>query len=164
MSKAARIRESARKRKNAACGVPVKTQEYESTLHKGRDIILSAEAKALVEEMREHGFAPPKGLPTVKQFSRFAQFKLTQADAIRADVLREELAIIAANGGVMQHVFQRINKPGLKDTAFAQLAAIATRQLAINPVAAQDTQTTDENQVDEDRLEELGAEICGVSK
>ncbi|MDK9586739.1 hypothetical protein [Lelliottia wanjuensis] len=162
-TKANKIREQARKRRNAACAIPDKQQLKESNTLKGRDILLSAEAKALLEEMREHGFAPPRGLPTVKQFSRYAAYRNSRAASNRAAALDEETAVYMANGGLMQAIFDRLGKPTLKDTAFANLSTAALRVLNMAPSLVDADQrisiASDSNIVEDDELARVAKEF-----
>lgn len=131
-----------------------------------RETLLTAEAKAHLDEMRANGFCPPNAMPTVKQYSRFAAFKNSQAAASRANVIAEETAFISANAGLMHRVYERLADPKLKSTAFAQLAVVVQRQIAMAPQLVDETQrvslATDSNIIDDAELIKVAKEF-GVS-
>lgn len=132
-----------------------------------RETLLTAEAKAHLDEMRANGFCPPNAMPTVKQYSRFAAFKNSQAAASRANVIAEETAFISANAGLMQQVYERLADPKLKSTAFAQLAVVVQRQLAMAPQLVDENQhasLASDNMSTEDDLLDLLAEEFGGEK
>lgn len=133
MNKAARTRERARKARQVALGISDKQRQHESNISEAREILLSAEEKARLQDMRDAGFAPPRGMPTVKQFSRYAAFRNAAAASNRGALIDEETAVLRASGGVMQMILERMQKPGIKDTAFANLVVAATRIASMAP-------------------------------
>ncbi|EAO9786593.1 hypothetical protein CIT47_03410 [Salmonella enterica] len=124
-SKSSRQRELARKKRAAALSLNQKRVDKQNATHANREMLLVSEASALIAEMREAGFAPPKGLPTQKQFLRYAAFRKARASSLAED----ELAVAQAEGGLLSRVYERLDKPGLKDTAFANLVAVAQRSV-----------------------------------
>lgn len=128
-SKAFRHREKARKKRSAALSLNQKQIDKQNSIHAYRESVLDSESAALLMEMREAGFAPPKGLPTQKQFSRYAAFRKARALARAASLAEDELSIAQAEGGLLSRIYERLDKPGLKDTAFANLAAVAQRSV-----------------------------------
>lgn len=94
------------------------------------------EQKERIREMRKLGFAPRKGPVTQKHFERYTAYLDSQAAATKSAVLQSELAVYAANGGLMPSIIEQLNKPGIKSTAYANLAATATRLLALGPTLA----------------------------
>lgn len=159
--KAAKLRTAARQK--ALASQPVAVQLREKQRHDDRDIVLSAEARAMVEEMVSEGFCAPNTVPTVKQFSRYAAYRNSRAAANRAAAIDNETAAFAANGGVMDLVFGRLRNPKLKDTPFAMLANIAQKGLAMAPSLVDETQrvtiATDSHVIDEDELDKIAAEL-----
>ncbi|EGS1128445.1 hypothetical protein [Salmonella bongori] len=128
-SKSSRQREQARKKRAAALSLNQKQVDKQNATHANREMILVTEASALIAEMREAGFAPPKGLPTQKQFLRYAAFRKARAMARASSLAEGELAVAQAEGGLLSRVYERLDKPGLKDTAFANLVAVAQRSV-----------------------------------
>lgn len=128
-----------------------------------RETLLSAEAKAHLEEMRSHGFCPPGAMPTVKQYSRYAAFRNAQAASSRAQVIADDAALIAPRGGVVELIYERLADPKLKDTAFAQLTAQLQRSLALAPQLVDETQrvslATDSNIIADDELAKVAGEF-----
>lgn len=164
MSKAARkVRENARKRANILVGAKPKQMEQEDARTQRKEVLLSAEAKAHLIEMRAEGFCPPNTLPTVQQYSRYAAFKNSQAAANRARAMQEETSLYVAEGGVMGRVFERLNSPTLKDTPFAVLATLAVRLMSSAPSLVDEgqriAQATDGNNVSDDELAAIAAEM-----
>lgn len=128
-SKSNRTRQQARQRRAIAIGLSDKQIAKDRKTHESRELLLDSEAKALLAEMRESGFAPPKGQPTQKQFSRYAAYRKARALARASSLAEDELAIAQAEGGILSRVYERLDKPALKDTAFANLAAVAQRSV-----------------------------------
>ncbi|EAW3492529.1 TPA_asm: hypothetical protein GDL74_17965 [Salmonella enterica] len=128
-SKSSRQRELARKKRAAALSLNQKRVDKQNATHANREMLLVSEASALIAEMREAGFAPPKGLPTQKQFLRYAAFRKARAMARASSLAEDELAVAQAEGGLLSRVYERLDKPGLKDTAFANLVAVAQRSV-----------------------------------
>lgn len=128
-SKSSRQREQARKKRAAALSLNQKQVDKQNATHANREMILVSEASALIAEMREAGFAPPKGLPTQKQFLRYAAFRKARAMARALSLAEGELAVAQAEGGLLSRVYERLDKPGRKDTAFANLVAVAQRSV-----------------------------------
>lgn len=159
--KAAKLRTAARQKALAA--QPAAVQLREKQRHEDREIVLSAEAKAMVEEMVGEGFCAPNTTPTVKQFSRYAAYRNSRAAANRAAAIENETAAFAANGGVMDLIFQRLRNPKLKDTPFAMLANAAQKGLAMAPSLVDETQrvtiASDSHVIDEDELDKIAAEL-----
>lgn len=160
-TKANKLRAAARKR----IALNQKAVESEVKRSANREVLLSAEAKALIEEMREHGFCSPGSIPTVKQYSRYAAFRNSRAASKRAAAIDDETAVYAANGGVMDLVFDRLRNPKIKDTAFAQLAVLAQRGLAMAPQLVDEVQrvsvVSEQNILDEDDLDLLSGDLGG---
>ncbi|MGA5654320.1 hypothetical protein [Rahnella contaminans] len=157
MSKATRkVRENARKRANIPVGAKPKQMEQEDARTQRKEVLLSAEAKARLIEMRTEGVCPPNTLPTVQQYPRYAAFKNSQAAASRARAMQEETSLYVAEGGVMGRVFERLNSPPLKDTPFAVLATLAVRLMSSAPSLVDEgqriAQATDGNNVSDDEL------------
>lgn len=97
---------------------------------------VSDEGKSLLRDMRRLGFAPRKGAVTQKHFERYTAYLETQSMANKASALNSEVAVFNANGGLMSAIFDRLNKPSLKDTAFANLSAVALRAVSLAPTLA----------------------------
>ncbi|CAI1768441.1 Uncharacterised protein [Serratia quinivorans] len=135
-TKANKIRAAARKR----IAENQKQSELEVRRSDNREILLTAESKAMLEDMRALGFCPPKGTPSIKQYSRYAAFRNSQAATTRAQVIADDAAIIASRGGVVELIYQRLADPKLKDTAFAQLTALLQRSLSMAPVLVDENQ------------------------
>ncbi|WP_310606711.1 hypothetical protein [Buttiauxella brennerae] len=158
-SKASKIRATARKR---ITDTP-KQLELETKRSDKREILLSAEAKAMLEDMRSQGFCPPRGIPTVKQYSRYAAFKNSQAATARAQVIADDAATISARGGIAELVYERLTNPKLKDTAFAQLATLLQRSLALAPALVDESQrvslSTDQSIIDDADLGDIAKEL-----
>lgn len=162
--KAAKLRAAARQKTHSS--LPAAVQLREKQRHEDREIILSAEARAMVEEMVADGFCAPNTIPTVKQFSRYAAFRNSRAATNRAAAIENETAAFAANGGVMDMIFHRLRNPKLKDTAFANLVVAAQRGVAMAPSLVDETQrvsvAADSNIIDEDELDKIAAEFGGL--
>lgn len=118
-AKSERRRSQARAKRATALALNQKQIDQQSEIHAGREILLESEGKILLAEMRDAGFAPPKGLPTQKQFARYAAYRKAQAMVRAASIAEDELAIAQAEGGLLSRIYTRLNKPGIKDTAFA---------------------------------------------
>ncbi|HGW6103728.1 TPA: hypothetical protein ACNIQM_001856 [Citrobacter werkmanii] len=122
-------------------------------------------SKAQLREMRKLGFAPRKGVVTQKHFERYAAHLEAQATASRADALNNEVAVFNANGGLMASIFERLNKPGLKDTAFANLSAVALRAVALAPTLADkmriDAAAGSNSLPEDDRIDSVLAKLGG---
>lgn len=97
---------------------------------------VSEVSRSQLREMRKLGFAPRKGVVTQKHFERYAAYIETLATANRATALNNEVSVYNANGGLLAPIFERLNKPGIKDTAFANLSAVALRALSLAPTLA----------------------------
>ena len=128
-SKASRFRRQARNKRAVALSLNQKQIDKQNTIHDRREMLLESEVPALLTEMREAGFAPPKGLPTQKQFLRYAAFRKARAMSRAAALAEDELAVAQAEGGLLSRVYERLDKPGLKDTAFANLITAAQRSI-----------------------------------
>ncbi|EBU7764583.1 hypothetical protein DK750_06945 [Salmonella enterica subsp. enterica serovar Rovaniemi] len=124
-------------------------------------------SRSQLRDMRKLGFAPRKGVVTQKHFERYAAHLEAQATANRANALNNEVAVFNANGGLMASIFERLNKPGIKDTAFANLSAVALRAVSLAPALADkmrmDAAAGSSSLPDEDRIdsviEKLGGEL-----
>ncbi|ELY9612842.1 hypothetical protein ACEF96_003129 [Salmonella enterica] len=97
---------------------------------------IADESRALIREMRKLGFAPRKGVVTQKHIERYSAFIETQAMANRATALNGEVSVFLARGGLMSHLFDKMESQGIKSTAFANLATTATRLLSLAPTLA----------------------------
>lgn len=163
--KAAKLRTAARQKALAA--QPAALQLRETQRHESREIVLSAETRAMVEEMVAEGFCAPNTMPTVKQFSRYAAYRNSRAAANRAAAVENEVAIFNANGGVMDMIFQRLRNPKLKDTAFAHLVNAAQKGVVMATSLVDETQrvtiATDSHVIDEDELDKIAAELSAFS-
>ncbi|WP_109240297.1 hypothetical protein [Klebsiella michiganensis] len=102
---------------------------------------ISEESKSLIREMRKLGFAPRKGNVTQKHFERYAAYLETQAMANRATALQGEVSVFLQRGGLMSTLFDKMQSPGIKSTAFANLATTATRLLSLAPTLADKSRT-----------------------
>lgn len=128
-------------------------------------VLVGDEAKVILRDMRRLGFAPPKGLASQKQFERYAAFLDAQSTAAKSAALVNEVAVFNANGGLMTSVLERLNKPGVKGTEFANLTTAAVRLLALAPTLADKTRA-DANVIgstlpDDDRLDDLADNFGG---
>ncbi|TKV08264.1 hypothetical protein FDX19_15615 [Citrobacter sp. wls619] len=97
---------------------------------------ISEVSKAQLREMRKLGFAPRKGVVTQRHFERYAAHLETLAMSRRADALNNEVSVFVERGGLMAQIFDRLESPGIKATAFANLATTATRLLSLAPTLA----------------------------
>lgn len=92
--------------------------------------------KAQLREMRKLGFAPRKGVVTQKHFERYAAHLETLSMATRASALNNEVAVFVERGGLMTRIFDHLESPNIKATAFANLATTATRLVSLAPTLA----------------------------
>lgn len=158
-TKANKIRAAARKR---LANLSQKQIEAEQTRSDNRELLLNAQDRAMLEDMRARGFCAPKALPTARQYARYAAFRSSQAAANRAEIVEQETAVYAANGGVMDLVFERLRSPKLKDTAFAALAQLAQKGMQLAPVPVDDNHVTESPLPDEDELDAISDELGGI--
>lgn len=158
-TKANKIRAAARKR----VAENSKNKLLEQADHDNRETLLAAESKAMLEEMRSQGFCAPRGVPTVKQYSRYAAFKNSQAATSRAQIVADDAAVISAHGGIAAMILKRLAIPNLKDTAAAQLLALLQRSVVMAPSLVDETQrvslATDSNIVEDDELSKVAKEF-----
>lgn len=163
-SKSSRQREQARKKRASALSLNQKRVDKQNATHANREMLLASEASALIAEMREAGFAPPKGLPTQKQFLRYAAFRKARAMARASSLAEDELAVAQAEGGLLSRVYERLDKPGLKDTAFANLVAVAQRSVIAASARLDVDESTVELELPEgDRINSLLKRLGGVA-
>lgn len=163
-TKSNRARQQARERRAIATGLTSKHLDKERKTQAGREVLLDSESKALLIEMREYGFAPPRGLPTQKQFTRYAAYRKARAASRASSIAEDELAIIQAEGGFMSRIYERLNKPDLKDTAFANLMTLGIRAAALAPSISGMTAEPDDSAAslpEEDRVDALFARFGG---
>ena len=163
-SKSSRHREKARNKRAIALSMNQKQIDKQNAIHANREALLDSESGALLMEMREAGFAPPKGLPTQKQFSRYAAFRKARAQARASALAEDELAIAQAEGGLLSRVYERLDKPGLKDTAFANLAAVLQRSvIAASARLDADDDAAELELPEDDRINRLLKRLGGAS-
>ncbi|EAT8889903.1 hypothetical protein G6162_001508 [Salmonella enterica] len=163
-SKSSRKREQARNKRSVALSLNQKQIDKQNAIHQNRELLLMSEHSALIDEMREAGFAPPKGFPTQKQFLRYAAFRKARAAARASSLAEDELAVAQAEGGLLSRIYTRLDKPGLKDTAFANLATLVQRSV----IAASSRLDVDEAVVElelpeDDRINSLLKRLSGAA-